>query len=621
MDKNWSRVGITDLNHLHEKIKKHELSKSHLQASTELALLGQVNIAQQLSSAYRLEIAKHNENVRKNRHILSRLISCVKFCGVFELALRGHDETEDSLNRGIFKELINFSAELDNVLKEHLENSSVFKGTSKTIQNDILDCMLTVCKNEILKEVEVADFLAIQCDETTDVSNHCQMAIILRYVKEHSIREHFWTFLRVHDKTANGLVNSIQQEIDPMLKNNKNKLIAQAYDGANVMSGSVGGVQAKMREKYPFAYFVHCYAHQLNLIMQKAASQNTQVRVFFSDLSGIPAFFSNSSHRSDMLEQIVKVRLPRVAPTRWNFNSRIVNTVYENRENLILCFHEISEKTEKTITSREASALIRTLEDSQFMFWLTLFHKIFPHVDVLYNQFQSRHADGIQLQKSISNFETSILSIRHETDAIEQEWITENIGKRRRLGDTDRKSVTAKEICDVIVTQLKDRLSYRGHLEANYLLTNTSYASFNNKFPNDIFNRVTKLYPMLSKERLKTELEVIYSRNDFSQINSSTSTLQFILKSELDSTFSELVKLLKIIMTTPMNTAEPERCFSTLKRLKTFLRNSMTNDRLNALAMMSINRDFVHEIPNFDEKVLETFVALKNRRMDFLFKE
>ena len=89
----------------------------------------------------------------------------------------------------------------------------------------------------------------------------------------------------------------------------------------------------------------------------------------------------------------------------------------------------------------------------------------------------------------------------------------------------------------------------------------------------------------------------------------------------MESTFSELVKLLKIIMTTPMNTAEPERCFSTLKRLKTFLRHSMTNDRLNALAIMSIKRDFMHEISNFDAKVLETFVALKNRRIDFLFKD
>nr|CAI5844162.1 unnamed protein product [Callosobruchus analis] len=42
-----------------------------------------------------------------------------------------------------------------------------------------------------------------------------------------------------------------------------------------------------------------------------------------------------------------------------------------------------------------------------------------------------------------------------------------------------------------------------------------------------------------------------------------------------------------------MCTAEPERCFSTLKRIKTFLRSFINEDRRNALAMMSINENFV----------------------------
>nr|CAH7760275.1 unnamed protein product [Callosobruchus chinensis] len=53
-----------------------------------------------------------------------------------------------------------------------------------------------------------------------------------------------------------------------------------------------------------------------------------------------------------------------------------------------------------------------------------------------------------------------------------------------------------------------------------------------------------------------------------------------------------------------MTTAEAERTFSTLKRIKTFLRNTMLNDRLNALVMISINRNLVHQINNFDDKHL-----------------
>ena len=49
----------------------------------------------------------------KNRHILSRIIDCVKFCGAFELALRGHDESESSDNPGVFPGLVDFVSSLD----------------------------------------------------------------------------------------------------------------------------------------------------------------------------------------------------------------------------------------------------------------------------------------------------------------------------------------------------------------------------------------------------------------------------------------------------------------------------------------------------------------------------
>lgn len=72
-----------------------------------------------LSSAYRESIILHNNKVEYSS-ILSRIIRGVKFCSAFDLALRGHDESQSSKNQGIFKELINFTAELDNILKEHL---------------------------------------------------------------------------------------------------------------------------------------------------------------------------------------------------------------------------------------------------------------------------------------------------------------------------------------------------------------------------------------------------------------------------------------------------------------------------------------------------------------------
>lgn len=55
--------------------------------------------------------------------------------------------------------------------------------------------------------------------------------------------------------------------------------------------------------------------------------------------------------------------------------------------------------------------------------------------------------------------------------------------------------------------------------------------------------------------------------------------------------FSGSYKLLKIISTIPMTITEAEKSFYILKCIKTFLRNSITEDRLTALALLSINRE------------------------------
>ena len=44
-------------------------------------------------------------------------------------------------------------------------------------------------------------------------------------------------------------------------------LIAISMDGASVMSGHISGVQARLKTSYPWLVYIHCNAHQLNLII------------------------------------------------------------------------------------------------------------------------------------------------------------------------------------------------------------------------------------------------------------------------------------------------------------------------------------------------------------------
>ena len=58
--------------------------------------------------------------------------------GYQELAFRGHQENQESLNRGNYLGTLNLLATEEAFMKDHLQVSSVFKGTSPEIQNDLI---------------------------------------------------------------------------------------------------------------------------------------------------------------------------------------------------------------------------------------------------------------------------------------------------------------------------------------------------------------------------------------------------------------------------------------------------------------------------------------------------
>lgn len=63
-----------------------------------------------------------------NCYIFKHVIYCVLiFCSAFELALSGHDKSEQPKNHGKFFELIDFFAELDITHTEHLKNATTCK--------------------------------------------------------------------------------------------------------------------------------------------------------------------------------------------------------------------------------------------------------------------------------------------------------------------------------------------------------------------------------------------------------------------------------------------------------------------------------------------------------------
>jgi len=78
--------------------------------------------------------------------------------------------------------------------------------------------------------------------------------------------------------------------------------------------------------------------------------------------------------------------------------------------------------------------------------------------------------------------------------------------------------------------------------------------------------------------------------------------------------YPNVYTLLIILGILPVLTATSEHSFSTMRRLKAYIKSSIGNERMTGLALLSIHRDRqIH-----GEKIKNDFVASSNRRSDFV---
>jgi hypothetical protein len=68
----------------------------------------------------------------------------------------------------------------------------------------------------------------------------------------------------------------------------------------------------------------------------------------------------------------------------------------------------------------------------------------------------------------------------------------------------------------------------------------------------------------------------------------------------------------RILLTIPVTAASAEQSFSKLKLLKSYLHNTMTQERLNGLATIEIENDILEKIKY--EDIIEEFISKNSRR-------
>ena len=97
--------------------------------------------------------------------------------------------------------------------------------------------------------------------------------------------------------------------------------------------------------------------------------------------------------------------------------------------------------------------------------------------------------------------------------------------------------------------------------------------------------------------------------------------LQTALKIADKEFFPNLHAILSSILTLPVGSVCCERSFSSLRRLKTWERSTMGQERLCGLALLHIHKDKVDSTEGFNERVLKRWDATGHRKIGKLWNK
>jgi hypothetical protein len=173
-------------------------------------------------------------------------------------------------------------------------------------------------------------------------------------------------------------------------------------------------------------------------------------------------------------------------------------------------------------------------------------------------------------------------------------------------------------IVDQAISSLATRFEQYKHYQKNFgfLFTSDTLKSFDN---DSLKSSCKNLESALTKDgksdidanELYVELKLI--QNFIPDGNMGPLEILKFLKRR--DCFPNATIAYRVLLTIPMTVASAEGSFSKLKLLKSYLRSTMTQERLNDLAMIALESDLLEKIDY--ESIIENFISRKKRMMLF----
>ncbi|KAJ8027872.1 Zinc finger MYM-type protein 1 [Holothuria leucospilota] len=679
-ERNFTENWVNQWKKAIEKFRKHSESESHktsfsrwqhyLQSLTE----GSISITSKIS-------AHHSQEVKSNWAYLTQISQIIIFLARQGLALRGDNENVDSLNRGNFLELCSLIADVNPAFGERIKamplNATYL---SAEIQNELLNATAEIIREQIAEEVNSAGLATIIVDESKDTSSKEQISICLRYAdyKEaegYILHEEFLDFHEADDLDAKSLSDQILREVGKLGLRNVD-IVGQCYDGASVMSGHVNGVQARLKEHFPNAQYVHCHAHRLNLVLVDICKNVSSAGEFFVLLEALYVFMTRSLVHKVFVnfQQRDKARvkeLVRLSDTRWVCRYQSLSTLRTRYRYVVevleyFCDSQDTKRDPKLVV--EARGLLNQVMSVSFVTHLEVLMTLLSHSQALSETLQ---ASDTNLGNAVTMINT-VLSIVEETRAsgwpdlvqgITQICEENNIPtmpqpKRRRkqrefedsvlMSPTGHRNQPEGESSADILDDLRVNIflpildAFKSEMTRRFSVSNIAIMrgvdgllspSSVNFLKHDAVGPFVDLYAdsldvdnRLLKAEMAMARQIILNDNEQKDPDTSeppgrniTHSFSSMEKLIPFANLPNLRKATQLALTLPVSSAVCERSFSAMKYIKNYLRSTMSNQRLSDLGVIYVSGGRSKELQKNPVEVVKKFSQREKRTRIQLF--
>ncbi|KAL0773248.1 hypothetical protein Bca101_038399 [Brassica carinata] len=529
---------------------------------------------------------KQDDKVKNEYRIrLTASIDASRFLLRQGLSFRGHFEKEEAVNKGNFLQLLKYTGEQNETISKVILSNAPGNNqmVSPLIQKDIVHSFAEEVRQAILEEIG-HDVFGLLVDESADVSHKEQMGVVFRY----------------------GM--SIK------------KVRGQGYDGASNMRGEFNGLRSLVARENSSAYYVHCFAHQLQLELEKQISSGE-----------VKTGTGQNQERS----------LPRPANTRWGSHHKTLLRLEELFSTTIKVLEYVQEEGMDDLQKRQACGLLKYFHTFDCVFYLHLMLLILGLTANLSLALQEKDQNILNAMSLVESTKRELQKLRDDgwsllMDKIASFCKKHNAGMlimeddfvnpknpRKRSNITNMHHYKVNCFCTVLDLQIQEFNDRFTEVTTDLLIcmaalspTDSFYA-----FDKEKLVRLAKLYPedftygeILSLEQqLDIYIDNIRRDERFKSVENLGDLSCLMVKTQKHIAHPLVYRLLKLVLTLPVATASVERCFSAMKLVKTAARNRIGDQFLSDCMVCFVEKELLDSVSN--EKVIERFQKMNERRV------